>query len=128
MTKHNFAHNDHLDQNKGHGGGVHKASGSHLEQGTHGARKQKANGSHLDPVVKGRGPVPSGSHLDPALHGTDKTAVRGGGGLLGHDRADPNAGKASSGDFMTQQPSLANPKRKQKVINPYAHNSSHPKK
>jgi hypothetical protein len=50
----------------------------------------------------------------PAL--TDKTAVRGGGGLLGHDRADPNAGKASSGSSKAQQPGLANAGKKQKVV------------
>ena len=117
MTKHNFAHTDHLEQGEG-GGNQHKPSGDQLAQGTHGARTLKGGstgrGGKSTPNVNGRGPIPSGSHLDPALHGSDKTAVRGGGGLLGHDRADPNAGKASSGSHLAQQPSLADPKRKQK--------------
>ena len=90
----------------------------HLEQGEGGAGKTRNNGSHLDPsgsaegaVRKGPsiaakgGAIPanvpgpknvSGSHLTPHPAETDKTADRQGGTVRGHDRVNPNAGKAHS--------------------------------
>ncbi len=90
----------------------------HLEQGEGGATRTKAKGDHLDPTGEGgakQGPGPktsakggaikanvpgpknvSGSHLTPHPAKTDKTADRQGGTVRGHDRTNPNAGKAHS--------------------------------
>ena len=92
--------------------------GSHLDQGDGGAADSRANGSHLDPAGSAEGAVSagpsiaakggaipanvkgptnvSGSHLTPYPAETDKTADRQGGTIRGHDRVNPNAGKAHS--------------------------------
>lgn len=94
MAKHK--HGSHLDQGPT-GAGRTRKSGSHLEQGEGGARKGPsiaAQGGEIPaavPAAKG-----NGSHLtpDPAL--TDMTADRQGGTIAGHDRVNPNLGKAHS--------------------------------
>ena len=98
----------------------------HLEQGEGGAKTTKSNGSHTDQGVGGvlsKGPsisqkggkipanVPAnqgitGSHTTPHPSLTNKTSVRGGGTVVGHDRTNPNLGKAKSGSKETQHPSL----------------------
>jgi hypothetical protein len=99
-----------------------KKTGPQFEQGPWGAGTSKPNGSHTSPakdVVK-QGPTgdhmtplnpatdPSGSHLEPGpnLPGADMTSVKGGGGVLGHDRANPNAGKSKSGSKDAQHPNV----------------------
>jgi hypothetical protein len=98
-------------------------------QGEGRAHSKKSSGSHLDPQGEGRinGTGPSGSHLTtphtqskqsgshldvgPNVPGTDKTAVRGGGTVRGHDRTNPNAGKSKSGSKNAQHPNNTKTKR-----------------
>ena len=125
MSKHSYAHTSHLEQGEG-GGNQYKTSGGPRDpKGEGGAGKQKAppvqkGGKLKARVITRSGSAPgSGDHLQPFPPGSNKTAVRGGGGVTGHDRVNPNAGKPSSDDKMTQQPGLRNASKKQKVINPY---------
>jgi len=100
-----------------------KKTGPQFDQGEGGAGKTKSNGSHLSPakdVVK-QGPTgdhktpykpatrPTGSHLTPSdwlVPGSDKTSVRQGGTVKGHDRVNPNAGKSKSGSKNAQHPNV----------------------
>ena len=107
-----FAHEDHLSQGEGGARGTRK-SGSHLAQSKEGgAFSSKASGSHLEQGEGGAKPRgDSGSHLDPHPSLTDQTAVRGGGGVRGHDRTDPTAGKSKSGSKFSQHPNNTKTKR-----------------
>lgn len=96
-----------------------KKTGPQFDQGEWGAGKTKSNGSHLEPAgdVKKQGKTgshlepynittqPNGSHLDPGpnVPGTDKTSVRGGGTVAGHDRT---TGSKSSGTKEQQHPNV----------------------
>ncbi len=99
-----------------------KKTGPQFDQGEWGAHSSKSNGSHTDPAsdVKKQGPTgdhmspykvaqrPTGSHLDQSWNvpGSDKTPVRGGGGVKGHSRENTNAGKSKSGSKNAQNPNV----------------------
>ncbi len=95
-----MANTQHLDQGEG-GGGRSKKSGSHLDATGEGGAKQgpgpktSAKGGAISANVKGPKNI-SGSHLVPQPAETDKTADKQGGTVRGHDRVNPNAGKAHS--------------------------------
>lgn len=107
-----YAHEDHLSQGEGGARGTRK-SGSHLAQSKEGgAFSQKASGSHLEQGEGGaRSTRPTGSHTEPHPALTDQTNVRGGGGVRGHDRTNPNAGKSKSGSKFAQHPNNTRTKR-----------------
>lgn len=107
-----FAHNDHLEQGEGGARGV-KAHGSHTNPaGPTGAFTKKSSGSHLEQGEGGaRSTRPTGSHTEPHPALTDQTAVRGGGGVRGHDRTNPTAGKSKSGSKFAQHPNNTKTKR-----------------
>lgn len=89
-------------------GGVHsvKRNGSNTEQGVGGVRPNKGAST---PAKGGKIPanVPpasnEGSHLVSTVESGEKTSVRGGGGLQGHDRTNPGPAAGSKSD---QQPGL----------------------
>ena len=94
----------------------HEHKGSHLDQGSWGAFKKldgpqggadiPANISKGPSIAQSGGEIPAvvpaskptDDHLTPirAHVAGPKTADRQGGGLTGHDRSDPNAGKSTS--------------------------------
>ena len=85
------------------GGGKSKNNGSHRDVAKD-VRKRGPSGDHLSPYKPAT--RPNGDHLSPGpnLPGSDKTAQRGGGGVRGADRVNPNAGKSKSGSKNAQHP------------------------
>ena len=101
-----------------------KTTGPQFDQGPWGAGSRKSNGSHLSPAkdVLKRGPTGNSKEQyrgfttrssaggkatgNPVKNvaGSDKTAVRGGGGLAGHSRNKVNA--RPSGSPTAQNPNV----------------------
>jgi hypothetical protein len=119
MTKHNFAHNDHLDQGGDHasqGGGKTRKNGSHLEQATSGgAGFQRTPPSEKGGKLSGTpGLVEQGpsrrdgqDHLRPHPAMTDQTPDRGGSrSLVGVSNRTFAGGPARSGSHLAAQPGL----------------------
>jgi hypothetical protein len=97
-----------------------KKTGPQFDQGEGGAGSTKSNGSHLSPASDVVRQGPTGDHMTPLKPATrptgnaqdgkswnipssDKTAVRGGGGIGGHSR-DPVAKR--SGSKNAQNPNV----------------------
>ena len=101
-----------------------KTTGPQFDQGSWGASSRKSNGSHLSPAKDVVKQGPTGSHMDQYrgfktrssaggkatnnpnknIPSSDKTAVRGGGGLTGHSRNKLNA--RASGSPTAQNPNV----------------------
>ncbi len=91
-----------LEQGEGGAGRQKSTSHNPREQGEGGAAKHKAGisqkGGKIPANLDGVNASAGGSNLTPHPALTNKpSAVRGGGGVVGHDRINPNAGKAHSG-------------------------------
>ena len=91
-----------LEQGEGGAGRQKSTSHNPREQGEGGAAKHKAGitqkGGKIPANLDGVNSSAGGSHLTPPDALTNKpSAVRGGGTVIGHDRVNPNAGKAHSG-------------------------------
>lgn len=88
-------------------GGVHsvKRNGSNTEQGVGGVLSKGASIPQKGGKIPANVPTPSesGSHTKPTVTQGERSGVRGGGGLKGHDRTTPGP---EAGSKETQQPGL----------------------
>ncbi len=105
-----------LEQGEGGAGRQKSTSHNPREQGEGGAAEHKAGisqkGGNIPAALDGQNPTSGTDNLTPHKALTNQPSpVRGGGTVIGHDRINPNAGKAHSGSKDKVAKELSQPRR-----------------